>query len=89
MPDWETTPHRIAQKEARERKHEKKLAAEEASKAAYKAASRRIHKIELKKADLLSLLIKEGLVTDDATRILGTGHYPDKLVFEVTFDNDD
>ena len=76
------TPHQIAQKEARDRKYQKMMARQ----AQHKAATRRLQRIEVPKDDLLKVLIDEGFIPADATRIIGTGHNPEILSITVTFD---
>ena len=76
------TAHQRQQREARERKHQKRLAAQ-----LHKAAhQRRIVRVEVPKDDLLRILVNEGFVPIDATRIIGTGHRPDVLTVMLTFD---
>ena len=38
------------------------------------------------KEDLLRMLKEEAFAPVDATRIVGSGHNPEELVFEVAFD---
>ena len=76
------TRHYIEQRAARERK---RLAAE-AREIANKAKNRRVTALEVPKADLLRLLQAEALAPQDATRIIASGHDPQRMTFTVAYD---
>ena len=47
---------------------------------------RRVRRFSVPKEDLLRILQEAAFAPVDATRIIGSGHSPEELVFEVTFD---
>jgi len=47
---------------------------------------RRVRRFSVPKEDLLRMLKEEAFAPVDATRIVGSGHNPEELVFEVAFD---
>ena len=47
---------------------------------------RRVRRFSVPKEDLLRILQEAAFAPVDATRIVGSGHSPEELVFEVAFD---
>ena len=76
------TRHYIEQRAARERK---RMAAE-ARMLADKAKYRRVTALEVPKADLLRMLQAESFAPVDATRIIASGHDPQRMTFTVAYD---
>ena len=78
--------------------HAEEQAAARAAKAAKKAENikreqervklsnslRALRKMTISKADLLELLQQEGLISEEATRIIATGHGPEDLTITYT-----
>jgi hypothetical protein len=78
-----TSKHRLEQEAFRAAKKARR----EAEAARLKAERRRIQRVEVFKEDMLTMLQAEGYAPLEATVILGTGHHPDKLVFDVGFND--